>query len=155
MWYTDVISFVIDNSETAIICNQRRLSKGPLIPMLVALETGEELTTTIKLVGSMKLILTDDANKHHSYIITCCVFDSKTPVDVLGVPYLGTLFGDNSDATDSLAEDGTTIKSGSTKSHFIWDHDRHESHFMHGSIQMPEISICRSWLFHGYLHQST
>ena len=57
----------------------------------------------------MKLILTDDANKHYSYIIPRCVFYPKTPVNILGVPYIGTFFGDNSDATDILAEDGTTI----------------------------------------------
>ena len=51
----------------------------------------------------MKLTLPDDANKHHSYIITRCVFDPNTPVNKLGVPALGTLFGDNSDATDPLA----------------------------------------------------
>ena len=69
-----------------------------------------------KRFGSMKVILTDNANKHHSYIIFCCVFDPKTPVNILGVPSLGTFIGDHSDATDLLAEDGTTIKSG-TKNH--------------------------------------
>ena len=67
----------------------------------------------------MKLIITDDANKHHSYIIPRCVFDPKTPVNILDVPALGIFFDDNADATDTLAEDGTNIKSGSTKSHFI------------------------------------
>ena len=95
----------------------------------------------------MKLILTDDANNHHSYIIPRCVFDPKTPVNILGVPDLGTFFGDNSDATDPLAEDGTTIKSVSTKSHFIWDHGRHERHFMHGSSRMPELYL---YVGHGY-----
>ena len=79
----------------------------------------------------MKLILTDDANKHHSYIIIRCVFDPNNPVNILGAPDIGTFFGDNADATNPLAEYGTTIKSGSTKSHFIWDHGRHGGHFMH------------------------
>ena len=86
-----------------------------------------------KRFGSMKVILTDNANKHHSYIIFCCVFDPKTPVNILGVPSLGTFIGDHSDATDLLAEDGTTIKSGTKKSYFIWDHGRHERRFIHGS----------------------
>ena len=73
----------------------------------------------------MKLLLTGGANKNHSYIIPRCVFDPNTPVNILGVPFLGKFFGDNSYATDPLAEDGTTIKSGSTKSHFIWNHGRH------------------------------
>ena len=51
----------------------------------------------------MKLILTDNVNKNHSYIITRCVFDPKTPVNILGVPALGKFFGDNSDAADTIS----------------------------------------------------
>ena len=69
----------------------------------MTLEKAEGLTTATKLVGSIKLILTDDAKKHHSYIIPRCVFDPKTPVNILVVPALGTIFGDNEDATDPLA----------------------------------------------------
>ena len=58
----------------------------------------------------MKLILIDDAKNNHFYIIPRYVFDPMTPVNILGVPSLGTLFGDNADATDHLVEDGTTIK---------------------------------------------
>ena len=118
-WDTYIITFVIDSSSTAIIISQRRLFTGPLIPTPVILETAEGLTTTTKLVGSMKLILTDDDNKNDSYIIPLFVSDQKTPLNILGVPYLGIFFGDNSDATDTLVEDGTTIKLGSTKSHLI------------------------------------
>ena len=81
------------------------------------------------------------------YIILCCVFDLSTPVNILGVPALGTFFGDNVDATDTLAEDGTTIKLGSTKSHLIWDYSRQERHFMHGSRHMPELYV---YVGHGY-----
>ena len=94
-----------------------------------------------KLVGSMKLILTDNANKHHLYKILCCVFDPKTPVNILGVTYLVTFFVDNKDATYPFAEDGITIKLGSTKSHFMWDHGRHEWNFMHGSSHLPELYL--------------
>ena len=104
---------------TAIISIQRILFKGTLIPTSVTLETSEGLTTKTKLVGSVKLILTDGANKHHLCIIHHCIFYPKTPVNILGVLDIGKLFGDNKDATDPLAEDGTTTKSGSTKSHFI------------------------------------
>ena len=90
-----------------------------------------------KLVGSMKLILTGDYNKNHSYVIPRCLFSPKTPVNILGVPALGTLFCDNSDETGTLTEDDTTIKSGAIKSHLLWDHDRNGGHFMYGSSQMP------------------
>ena len=91
-----------ERRDSTDISSQRRLFTGPLIPTSVTLETSEGLTTTTKLFGSMKLILTDDANKHQSYIIPCCVFDTKTPVNILGVPDLGTFFGDNADATGTL-----------------------------------------------------
>ena len=87
--------------------------------MLVILETEEGMTTTTKLVGSMELILTDNTNKHQSYVIPRCVFVPNTPVNILGVSALDKLFGDNADETYPLSEYGTTIKSGATKSHFI------------------------------------
>ena len=148
LWDTDGIPFVIDKSVTKIIIIQSRLFTGPLIPTSVTLVTSEGLTTTTKLVGSMKLILTDDDNKHHTYKIPRCVFDPKTPVNILGFPALGIFFGDNADATDTLAEDGTNIKSGSKKSHFIWGHGRHKRNFIHGSSCMSELYI---YVGHGYL----
>ena len=116
---TDDIPFVIDNSVNAIICSQCRLFKGPLIHTSATLEISEGLTAVTKLVGTMKLLLNDDANKHHSYIIPRCLFDPNIPVNILVVPALGTLFGDNADGTDPVAEDDTTIKSGSTKSNLF------------------------------------
>ena len=83
-WDTDGIPFVIYNSATAIISSQQRLFTGPLIHTSVNLETAEGLTTATKLVGSIKLILTDNANKHHSFLIHRCVFDTRTPVNILG-----------------------------------------------------------------------
>ena len=81
----------------------------------MTLETVEGLTTMTKLVVSMKLILTEYTNKHHSYVVPCCIFYPKTPVNILGVPALGSLFSDSEDATDILEEDGTNIKSCDTK----------------------------------------
>ena len=60
------------------------------------------------------------------------MFDPATPINILGVPALGTFFGNNANASSPYDEDETTIKSGATRSHFIWDHGRHERHFMHG-----------------------
>ena len=94
---------MIDNSATDIISSQRRLFTGLLIPTLLTLEKTEGITTKTKCVGGMKLIQTDNANKYHLYIINHCVFDPNTPVNILGVPSLGTFFGDNADATDTNA----------------------------------------------------
>ena len=40
--------------------------------------------------------------------------ESNTPMNLLGVPVLGKFFGDSADASDMVASDGTTIKSGGT-----------------------------------------
>eukprot|EP00957_Ditylum_brightwellii_P069248 5257212-Ditylum_brightwellii.AAC.1 len=37
--------------------------------------------------------------------------------------------------------DGMTVCSGSTKSHFVWDNGKHERHFMHGLIKLPELYL--------------
>ena len=77
------------------------------------------------------------------------MFDPATLIYILGVPALGTFSGDNTNAGSPYNEDGTTIKSGATRSHFIWDHGKHERHFMHGSILMPEIHL---YVGHGYFN---
>ena len=125
LWDTYGIPFVIDKSVNNTIFSQCILFTGLLVPTSVILDTEEGLTTTTKIVGSMKLIITDDANKNHSYVVPHCVFDSNTPVNILGVPSLGTLFGDNADATNPLADNGATIKVVAKKSHFIWYHGWH------------------------------
>ena len=120
---------------------QRRLFTGPPILAAVTLKTEEEITTTTKIVGNIKLILTDNANNHHLYITPCFVFYPKTSVNMFGFPYLVIFFCDNVDATGTIAYCRTTVKWGSTKSHFIWDHGRHEPHFMHGSSHMLELYL--------------
>ena len=77
------------------------------------------------------------------------VFDPSMPINILGLPALGTFFGDNANAGSPYNEDGTTIKSGATWSHFIWDHGKHERHFMHGSILVPELHL---YVVHGYFN---
>ena len=140
-WDTDGIPFIIDNSATAIISNMRKLFTGPLVPTKVTLETAEGGSTRTKLVGSICLVLTDNSNHNHVYIVPGCVYDPGSPLNILGVPALGTFFEDCADTSDMLASDGTIIKSGATRSHFVWDHGKHERHFIHGISQMPELLL--------------
>ena len=56
-WDTDGISFVIDNSATALISNERNLFTGPLVTTKATLETAEGVSTATKLVGSLMLVL--------------------------------------------------------------------------------------------------
>ena len=75
------------------------------------------------------------------------MFDPDTLINILGVPALGKFFGDNANASSPYDEDVTTIKSGATRSHFIWDHGKDERHFMHGSSLIPELHL---YVGHGY-----
>ena len=68
-WDTDGLPFVVDNSSTAIICNVRKVFTGKLIPTKIMLETAEGTRSSKKLVGIIRLVLTDDKNEHHIYNI--------------------------------------------------------------------------------------
>ena len=41
----------------------------------------------------MRLVLTCDGNKHHTYDVPYCVFDTESPINLIGIPALGALFG--------------------------------------------------------------
>ena len=105
------------------------------------METAEGVSTKTKLVGPIRLVLTDHSNQNQVYIVLGCVYHPDTPLNILGVPALGSFFGDSADASDMLASDGTNINSGATKSHFIWDHGKHNRNFLHVSIQIPELFL--------------
>ena len=51
--------------------------------------------------------------------MTGCVFDPATPINILGVPALGTFFGDNANAGSPYDGDITTRKSGATRTNFF------------------------------------
>ena len=140
-WYTDGIPFVVDNSAAAIISNERRIFHGRLTPTIVTIETADRVSTKTQLVGIFRLIITDNSNIHHTYDVPGCVFDPATPINILGVPELGTFFDDNANVSSPYNKDGTTIKLGATRSHFIWDHGRNERQFMHDSSLMPELHL--------------
>ena len=97
-WDTDSIPVVMDNCATAIICKHRRLFTGKFTPTSVTLETAEGTSTKTHLVGSLRLVLTDDCNEHHSYVVPNCVFDPDTPMNIFGIPALGAFFNDSATA---------------------------------------------------------
>ena len=97
------------------------------------LETAEGISTETKLVGPIRLVLKDNSNHSYVYIFPGCVYDPDTLLNILGIPALGSFFGDIADVSDVLVPDDTNIKSGATKSNFIWDHGKNERHFLHGS----------------------
>ena len=109
--------------------------------MNITMETAQGISVSTILVGVLCLVLTDGRNKHHIYDVPGCVYDPEIPLNILGVPCLGKYFDDGAYIQNPLDENGTTVKSGSTKSHFVWDHRNHEQHFIHGSSRFPELII--------------
>ena len=107
----------------------------------MTLETSEGISTKTKILGPIRLVLTDNSNHNHVYNVPGCVYNPDTPLNILGVPALGSLFGDSADTSNMLSADGTNIKYGATKSHFVWYNGKHEQNFLHGSSQMPELFI--------------
>ena len=56
--------------------------------MQITLETEEGNSVSTKLVGVLRLVLTDDSNTHHTYEVPDCVYDPQSPINILGVPCL-------------------------------------------------------------------
>lgn len=92
-WDTNGIPFIIDNSATAVITNERVMFAGPLVPTQVTLETAEWVSTHSKLVSSIRIVLTDTSNQNHVDIITGGVYNSDTPLNIFGVLALGLFIG--------------------------------------------------------------
>jgi len=139
-WDTDDIPFVIDNSATGIICSVGKLFIGPLISTKVTLETAEGLTTKTKFVGTIRLVMTCDHNKQHWYDIPGSFFDPDSPINLIGIPFLGDYFGKN-DKVPNSDDDGTWVKSSASRSQFTWDYRKNERHFSHGSSRLPELYL--------------
>ena len=84
----------------------------------------------------MKIIFTNNRNKNITYDVLGYMYDPETPINLIGIPFLGDYFG-SKDKTLNSDDDGTWIKSSAKKANFTWDHGKYEQHFMHGSSRLP------------------
>ena len=116
-WDTDEIPFIVNNPDTGIISNVHKLCFGPIITTRVTPETYKGLNTSTKYAGIMRLVLTDNLNKHHTYDIPECVYDPEAPIKIIRVLYLGKYFGNQENGL--YKDEGITVKPGITKSHFV------------------------------------
>ena len=107
---TDGIPFIIDNSATGAICNDKSLFIGPLRPCKIVLGTAEGIQTKTRHVGTLRLKLRDDDGKEWTYDIPEVVYDPDSPFCLLGIPFLGDYFGKD-DRPNTSDEDGTWIRS--------------------------------------------
>jgi len=135
---TDGITFVIDNSATCIICNDKSQFIGNLREQSCIVETANGGSST-SWVGTIRLTLTDDSGKNYTYHIPNAIYDKHSPFNIIGIPCLGDYFGKN-DSVPSSDDDGTYVKSSATKSVLTWDHGKHTRHFTHSDKRLPELT---------------
>jgi hypothetical protein len=131
------VYFIINNSANGGICNIKSMFVGDFERQIVTLITAYSRTTTVKLVGNIRLVLKDDAGKTRSYDIPDVVYDPELPYSLLGIPFFGKCFARNDEANEF--DEQTWIQSASTTSLLEWDHGKHQRHFRHGNTYLPEL----------------
>lgn len=135
---TDGIPVIIDNSATGAICNESSLFVGTFKKHTIALATADGVTELTKNVGTLRLVLRNDAGKDHTNDVPGVVYDPDSPYSLLVIPFLGALFVKRADSSQQF-DDGTWILSRSTSSHFTWNHCKQKRHFQHANTDLPEL----------------
>ena len=130
---TDGTPFVIDNSATCCICNDRQFFVGQLQPSDYNVVTSNRQSTPQQ-KGTIRIQIADDTGKLLTYELPEAIYDPDSPFNILGVPFLADYFGDS-------GLQGTTVLSGATESLLVWDHGKHERHFTHGQTRIPELHL--------------
>jgi hypothetical protein len=134
---TDGVYFIINNSANSDICNIKSMFVGDFESHRVTLVTAYSRTTTVKLVGTIRLFLKDDEGKTWSYCIPDVVYDSESPYGLLGIPFLGKYFARNDEANEF--DERTWIQSALTSFLLQLSHGKHQRHFKHGNTYLPEL----------------
>ncbi len=107
----------------------------------VTIVTAYGRATTMKLDGTICLVLKDDQDKTWTYDIPDVVYDPESPYSLLGIPFLGKYFARNDEANEF--DEQTWIQSALTSSLFQLDHGKHQQHFKHGNTNLPELLTCQ------------
>jgi hypothetical protein len=133
---TDGVYFIINNSANGGICNIKSKFVGDFERHRVTLVTAHGRTITMKLVGTIRLVLKDDAGKPWSNDLPDVVYDPESPYSLLGILFLGKYFARNDEAKEF--DEQTWIQSALTSSLFQWDHGKHQRHFKHRNTYLPD-----------------
>jgi len=137
---TDGIPFVIDNSATCIICNDRSQFVGNLRAETTSVETSHGSADS-DYVGTITIRLTTDVGDTMAYQIPNAIYNPSSPFNILGIPYLGKFFG-TTNPIPSYDDDGTFVHSSATRTHFVWDdHGKHERSFTHDNHLLPVLTL--------------
>jgi hypothetical protein len=80
--------FVIDNSATCIICNERSQLVGPLRIQHTSVETTHG-TASLAYAGTIAIHLTMNEGRTLEYHIPHAIYDPNSPFNILGILFLG------------------------------------------------------------------
>ena len=127
---TDGATFIIDNSATCILSNDRSLFVGSLKPAGTCVQTTSGFSSP-QFVGTIRLSFVTDEGQIVSYDIDDAIYDPGSGFNILGIlpfsAYMAKKLG-----TGTEYDDETWIKSGATESYFQWEGGKHSRHFTHG-----------------------
>ncbi len=138
----DGIPFIVDNSATCIITNERSLFIGNLVPVHVQVDTIKATQVRHCHEGTIRLELVEDANIKHTYNVPGAIYDPSLKFNLLGIPKLANFFNNkNYIPGDDVDSDGITVKSNGCRSCLTWDHGQHMRNFTHGDSTLPEIML--------------
>ena len=136
---SDGIPFVIDNSATCIICNDRSQFVGPLRVQHTSIETTHG-TANSSYAGTIAIRLKMDEGQTFEYHVPNAIYDPNSPFNILGIPFLGDYFGAK-DTIPNRDDDGTYVQSSASKTTFVWDHGQHSQDFTHDARSLPVLTL--------------
>ncbi len=137
---SDGLPFVIDNSATCIICNDRSQFVGHLRAEKSSIETTNG-SASAEFVGTISQTLNTDNGEELQYHIPGAIYDPNSPFNILGIPFLGCFLGRNDSPTPTSDDDGTYVQSSAKKSRLVWDHGKYERNFIHDERSLPILHL--------------
>jgi hypothetical protein len=133
------IPFVIDNSATCIICNDRSQFVGPLRVQHTSVETTHSTASSVY-AGTIAIRLTANAGQTFEYHVPNAIYDPNSPFNILGIPFLGDYFG-TKDTIPNRDDDGMYVKLSASKTTFVWDHGQHSRDFTYDARSLPVLTL--------------
>ena len=149
---SDGIPFVINNSATCIICNDRSQFVGPLQVQHISVKTTHG-TASSAYAGTIAIRLTTNEGQTFEYHVPIAIYDPNLPFNILGIPFLGDYFGAK-DTIPTRDDDRMYVRSSASKTTFVWDHSQHSQDFTHDARSLPVLTReARGWILSSILHK--
>ena len=130
---TDSYKIICDNSANVHICNDKNMFISP------PRRTDQHYVATIvgaknsaAGMGTARWRCKDDGGKQHTVDVENVLYFLQSPVNILSITSLAYQFND---------DDGTGINTKRSKSHFKWNHNKHQQKITHPPSNLPELPV--------------